>query len=254
MGRPERYDTHPYIPSRTLAEIPHVQEAVTRLVAQQESLRMRQSKASQGNDLKLPKRDFKLLQTAAANPWWPFGKLEEKADLTLSPQARIAIRRDLRDGGYAEFERLRLGSSPVILMALTGKGWDAAVCKPPSRTGRGSLTHQSVQNWVAMAEAKEGKKAAIEVEVNGHPVDCAVTDADGRLRVYEVVVECETNLLQHLATLSPCSNIENIVIVCLQKQIQQRLQRELQAQGTVMTLGDRLRWELAETFYRRLWP
>ena len=223
-------------------------------MAQQKSQRLRQSQGAGDNDLKLPKRDLKMLLAAAAYPWWPFGKLEAKADVTLTPQARIAIRRTLKEKGYADFEEMRLGKSPVILIWPTENGWDAAACKPPSRTGRGSLKHQSVQNWVAMAEAKEGKKAAIEVEVNGHPVDCAVTGADGRLRVYEVVVECETNLLQSLSTLSPCSNVESITIVCLQKQIQQRLQLELEAQMVVMKLGSRLRWELAETFYRRLWP
>lgn len=254
MARPEKYDVHPYISSQKLADIPHVQEAVELLVSQQESLRSRQSKASQGNDLKLPRRDFKLLQTAAANPWWPFGKLEGIAELTLSPQARIAIRRNLHDKGYAEFAEMRLGSSPVMLMTLTDKGWEAAVCKPPSRVGRGGIKHRHVANWRRMAAAKEGFKAACELEVNGLAVDCVVTGADGRLHCNEVVVDCETNVLQHLTVLSACSSVASITVICLQKQIQQRLQRELQAQMVVMALGDRLRWELAETFYRKLWP
>lgn len=248
------YDSCQFVPSRRLWELPAVQEALRRLKAERNSERLILSGGSETDAGKLPPRDLKLLQTAAAYPWWPFGKLEEKAQLTLSPQARIAIRRDLKDGGYAEFDRMRLGSSPVILMALTDKGWEAAVCKPPSHTGGGNIKHRHVANWVAMSEARGGLKAACEVDINGHRVDCAVTDAQGQIEAYEVVVDCETNLLQHLMSLSQASNVKSITIVCLEKQVQQRLQRELQAQMVVMTLGNRLRWELAETFYRRLWP
>jgi hypothetical protein len=254
MKRPEQYDSHPYTPSQKLTEIPHIRETVLDLVARQESLRLRQSKPAKGNGRNLPQRDLKLLLTAAANPWWPFAKLEDLAKLNLSPQARIAIRKNLENQGYAEFAEMRLGSSPVILMSLTDKGWEAAACKPPSRTGRGSIQHRHVANWIAMAAAKEGLKAACEQEVNGHPMDCGVTDSNGRLRAYEVVIDCESNLLDHITNLSQVANIESITVVCLQKQILQRLQRQLQAQLVVMTLGDRLRWELTETFYRRLWP
>jgi len=50
------------------------------------------------------------------------------------------------------------------------------------------------------------------------------------------------------------SAIRNIVIVCEQRQHIKSLRARLDGDPVVVALGARLKFELVETYYRRLWP
>jgi hypothetical protein len=180
--------------------------------------------------------------------------LWDKAQLHLAPATQISLCSAVADLLYAKFMEVRIGSANVLLIRLTDEGWAIFSRDPIPGQGRGDIAHQHVSHWIAMAAAQDGLKSACEFEINGHPVDCAVTDAEGHLHAYEVIVDCKDNLLHHLEILNASPSVRTVTVVCLQKRISQQLQQSLHEEPVVKALGDRLRFELAGTYLRRLWP
>ena len=177
--------------------------------------------------------------------------------LFRSPNIQKSVCRELKDHGLSESAKARLGSANVLLYRLTDTGWDFVKCKPPVRVGGGEIEHQHISHWCRMAGDQEGRKAVCNWRVPGtanYFSDCAWQVGEDLWDAFEVIVSCTGNILQHLTTLSQSPNIRNITIVCMQKKIVRQLQKQLLPEPIVMTLGSRLKWELAATFLRRVFP
>ena len=105
-----------------------------------------------------------------------------------------------------------------------------------------------------MAEQKAGFETACEWLAGTHPADCARNVGNGLWDAYEVIDKSSSNLGAHLTVLSACANVRNIIVVCMQKRAIAEMQKEIGDEPIAEALGDRLQWELAETYMRRLWP
>jgi hypothetical protein len=99
-------------------------------------------------------------------------------------------------------------------------------------------------------------KAACEHVVPGtnHRVDCAWEIGPDLLDVFEVIVTSTGNILKHLSVLSACPVVRTITVVCQQKRYIADLQKTFEEEPVIEFLGDRLVWELAETYLRRCFP
>ncbi|MFA6132817.1 MAG: hypothetical protein WC869_02230 [Phycisphaerae bacterium] len=247
------YDECPHVPSQRLHDLPHVMEALARLRTDSHQS-LQDAKSTSPPAKKLSEDGHKLLNAAALNPWWPVAQLWEKAQLRLAPAAQTTLCNGLAELGCAEFKEDRFSSTNVRLIRLTPAGLALFNRDPLPAQGRGDIVHQHISHWVAMVAASEGLKAACEFEINGHPVDCAVTGPDGQVDAHEIIVGCTDNVLHHLEVLKDSPVVRTITVVCLQKRISQRLQHSLREKSVVKALGERLRFGLAGHYLRRLWP
>ena len=253
--RPEAFDSHPYIPSKPLQELPHVLEALEKLITQHKQSKMRRGKNAKVDKNNLSQNAYELIHAIPSRLWAPAQVYWKSIGEIPSPNIQKSVCQELADHGLAESAIVRLGSANILLYRLTDAGWDFVKCKPPVRIGRGEIPHQHISHWCAMVGQLQGLKTKCEFIAPGtnHPIDCAWQVETNRWDAFEIVISC-TNLTSHLTTLSNCDNIRNITIVCTQKKIVLQLQKQLLSEPVVKALGDRLHWELAETFLRRLWP
>ncbi len=250
------YDSHPFIPSKSLDELPHVQEALDKLIVEHKQAKMRRGKREKADKDQLSEHAYKLIHAIPAHPWAPAQEYWKATGGIPSPNIQNSVRKELADRGLAESELIRLGSANVLLYRPTDAGWAFVKCKPPVRTGRGSIAHQHISHWCSMVGQLEDLKTTCEWLIPGtnYPGDCAWQVEEQLWDVHEVIISATNNILQHLTTLGQSSYVRNIIIVCTQKKILRQLQKHLLPEPVVKAIGDRLRWELAETFLRRLWP
>jgi hypothetical protein len=249
------YDNHFFVPAKSLSDLPHVQEALDKLIVEHKQAKMRRGKSAKIDKDELSQPAYKLIHAIPAHLWAPAQICWKATGEIPSPNVQKSVRKELADRGLAESELTRLGSANVLLYWPTENGWAFVKCKPPVRTGRGSIAHQHISHWISLVGRQKGLKTDCECLLpdSSHPVDCAWRVEEHLWDVHEVIVSATNNILQHLTTLSQSSYVRNIIIVCTQKKILERLQRELLPEPVVMALGDRLRWKLAETFLRRLY-
>lgn len=250
---PQSYDTHPCIPAQRLDDLPDVQQALKCLIASRRRSNLRH--ASVGRE-HVSQQAHDLLDAAARNPWAPAATLWRLVGGPPPSAVQIQVRKELKEVGLADFELPRIGRTQVLLYSITKFGWDFLNRPPLSRTGRGSITHQHISNWIARCGETEGHKSHLEWTPPGHKhaVDCAWELRAGVYDVFEVVVTSTSNVLQHLTALELCESVRNVTIVCLQKRHAADLQSQLNDELIVGRLGDRLRWELADSYLRRCFP
>ena len=248
------YDTHFLIPSKPLSELPVVEQALREYVAEAKRNDLRQANLPGGNATRISKHSHNLIHAMATHPWAPAKELWKATGQTPTPAVQKAVRRELAEAGLALSELIRPGSANVLLYQLQEEGWHSIGREPPIRTGGPSIAHQHISRWIAMAEHQEGSETSCEWLAGNHRADCAKNIGNGLWDAYEVVVKCSSNLVSHLTALSQCANVRNIIIVCLQKKIIEQIQGQIGSESVVKALGDRLQWELAETYLRRLWP
>ena len=255
--RPEAFDQLPCVPGKSLKDpdMTALAEALDKHIAEHKRGKLRRSQASAGIAAgQLTKHAHNLIHAIATHPWAPAKELWKATGQTPTPATQNAVRRELGEAGLAMSEQIRLGSANVLLYQLQEDGWRYINREAPSHTGRGGIAHQHIAHWIAMAEAKAGFETKCEWLAGSHPTDCARNVGDGFWDAHEVIDQCSSNLGHHLHALAQCSNVRNIIVVCMQKQTIAKLQKQISAEPIVKTLGDRLLWELAETYMRRLWP
>ncbi len=196
----------------------------------------------------------RLLAVMAVNPWAPAATLWKLIGKVPSPSVQKAVRKELSDKELARSKEIRLGKANILLYELQPAGWERVGMSPPKNTGGGTIAHRHISHWIAMCGDLQGYPSKCEFTVRGtnHRVDCAwQIDAD-TYDVFEVIVTCEKNVVEHLTKLAPCSCVRTITVVCTQKREIQRLQASLGHEEVVEALQGRLKWDLAATYLRRI--
>ena len=239
-------DELPFIPAKTLRDLPHVQEALQELIHGHRASHMRQVK-SHRKEPSLSKHAETLLHAAALYPYYPVARLYEKASLSLPPQTQINIRKELELAKLAEFQELRVSSANILLIRRSDAN--------QKHQGRGSIAHQHVAHWLREVGTRRGFTSHIEWLVPGtnHPVDVVWLTPDGKTQVFEVVIECEDNLPAHIESCFVDSQaIDNLTIVVTQKSIRARLQKELLGQFADAPFRDRIQFEIVENIMKEM--
>lgn len=251
--RPDAFDQLPCDPAKSLddPDMKELADALDGHIAEHRRGKLRRSRLA---GKKAGKHAHNLLHAIATHPWAPAKELWKATGQTPTPVVQKAVRRELAGAGMAMSEQIRLGSANVLLYQLQEEGWRYINREPPARLGRGGIAHMHICHWIAMVEQEDGARTSCEWQAGNHPADCAKGVGDGLHDAYEVIVDCSSNLVSHLTALSQCANVRNIIVVCLQKKIIDEIQARIASEPAVKALGDRLHWELAETYLRRLWP
>jgi hypothetical protein len=235
------YDSHPYVPSMRLSELPHVQEALEKLKAQHRS---HATSKSEG----LSEDAHDLLHAACDYPWYPVARLWEKVGRKPSPEAQKKARIALQNPEFAEFDQIRVGKRNPLLIVPTKEGFGALHLQPRSYRGRGGIAHSHVCHWLAMLGTKQGYKVEIEALVPGtnHAADC-LWHKDDALHVFEVVSTCEGNILSHLdACFAQSTAVTTVALVAFQKTVLEDLRRTVAEEAPLAPYLDRVRFLSAE--------
>ena len=246
------YDTHPYIPAKSLAEMPELLTALGSLSAQGKRTRVKQVRA--GN-VGLPQLARRLLMAASLFLYHPVARLWEKIG-TPSPAIQAAIRDELESRELCKFSELRIGRRNTLLLWITKTGWQLLDTDGPRKTGLGSHPHVTLSQWLRMVGEKRGYKAKTEWVVPGtnHPCDAAWL-INGKWHALEVVVACESNLASHVrACFVKSDAVASLTIVAPLKRALQRLRNGLEANPEVAPFLDRIRFQVLEPYMEELWP
>lgn len=250
--RPDRFDQHPFLPGARLKDLPHVQEALDRLIAEHGLAKGRQARKKKLLSKKA--RDF--LDLRSLRLYLPVARLwDELGKLAHSIQA--AVRRELEAMGLALFGEIRVGRRNVLLMLITEKGWRFLGKAAPGRRGRGGIAHTHICEWLRMLGEKHGFEARTEWVIPGttHPLDC-VWLHDGLAEGFEVAIECIDNICSHARVCFIESNaIQTLTFIAPQKALLEKIKSRVQEDSTLVPFLDRIRYEPVETFLlKELWP
>ena len=119
VTRPEKYDTHPFVPFVPLMEIPGAKEAIERLRAEHTHNKLRQGKQKAPE---LSENPSKLLRLRTLRGNTPVARLWDQLGRP-SASAQAAARAELGEAKLAEFEEKRVGSRNMLFMDPTEAGW-----------------------------------------------------------------------------------------------------------------------------------
>ena len=250
---PPVFDSHGFVPSRRLDEMPDVLAAVKsrstehgRGVARQEQKKLAKNRPEARQ----------LLMEASLRPFAPVARLYDRMDRP-PPATQKAIRSELENAGFANFKEARVGSKNLLLIELTDDTWNLLGKSPIEIRGRGGMDHRAFSNWITMVGAKRGYEAHCEYELPGtsHAVDAAWIIQDS-LHVFEVVVSCTKNLHAHLKSIfiDTTSQVQEVTIVAPQKAALMKLKAQLEAYTEFAEFAMRITYETVGTFERELWP
>jgi len=214
---PERFDSHPFLPSSRLADIPElvagVEEAKNHMTAR--TLRNAKSRKHTISDAAKA-----LLAAAADHPWVPVAGLWRLLNDTTTPEGRKKACAQLARLNFADFEDLRVGKTSYRLILNQLSGWEYLGRTPLKARGRGGVRHVHCAHWIAQWLRDHGFSPEVEFLVPGttHHADVGARQPDGRWQVFEVVVDCEDNLSSHLhACLVESTVVSSVIIVAAQQ-------------------------------------
>lgn len=249
-GDPPTYDTHASVPSQRLADMPHVKTALDKLIAEHNRTRLdRKLKEA------LSSRAEKLLDLAILYPYEPEARLWARTDKP-SVSAQTSARKQLEDRGLIRHAELRRGRANESLIEVSNAGYERRNKQVPLRRGRGGVAHRHMSAWITDVGRRRGYRSEIEwvVPDTTHPGDVAWL-VDGQWHLFEVVVDCDENLIAHLtACLIQSSAVATVTVVAARKDTLTDLRKVIDAEESLDVVRDRIRYDVIETFYRELWP
>lgn len=242
------YDTHPYMPSQPLAQLPHVQAEHKKLKAQHRSRHADQQHEDQKDQL--DQYSLTLLTLIAKHPFIPAVQLFKSMG-NIRFETRQAICQKLVDHQLIDYEEVRLGRRDLALVELTDKGYQFLKLKPAcGPQGRGSLAHRTMAHWIMWYFQKQGRKAALEqvIPPTTHSADVGVFDGH-RYECFEVCVTTTHNLTDHItACFEQSDRVQKLTIVATTKAKIQDIQRDVAWFLQTKPYRDRVLYDVVETF------
>ena len=234
-------ESHAFIPSLPLSELPDLKKALDRLIAAFKSKRREQDRQYVEQ---LSPEARALLYQASLKPYWPVVRLY---DARPSSSFLGRLREELEASNYAQFAEVRVGRKNLLLIELLGK-------PPAPLRGRGFLPHRTFANWVGLVGEKRGHEALCEwVVADNHPVDC-MWRVDGGFHVFEVVVDCSSNLVASLQRCLSNPQVTRASVVAPRKNQLAELKAMVDASPALAPPLDRVLFETVDHFEKELWP
>lgn len=257
--RPDHYDTHAFVPSKRLDELPPVRAALSQLIAESRNRNLKQSKQNKAAPKPEPSLSANartLLDLASLHPAVPVLELWGKTEKTPAAPTRSKVRKELEGKNLAEFAEARVGKKTWLLIEPTPEGYQELNKPPQTLRGRGKLVHRTFCSWLAQVGKRRGHHVVLEWQVPPqavHPVDCAWKDADGRWHAFEVVVESHDNVASHLRQcLAESTVIADVTIVAGEAKALAKLRAALEADADIAPLLGRVRFELIGPYAQEL--
>ena len=251
-GLPET-QPNPHIPSRPLAEMPEVLAALEELMQEHKKAKQRRAKLETAT---MRGEAQKLLELAADHQYFPVARLWELMG-TPAPAAQKRVREQLTVGEYACFVDLRIGRKTLALMELRDAGWELLHREPARLRGRGDLPHRTISHWICEVGRKRGYEVHIEWVVPGttHATDAAWF-VDGGYEVFEVIVTCERNIVDHVraSLLTELSPVKRVTIVAPVADTLKSVEKRLRRWAEFESVQDRVGFLPAGHIEKELFP
>jgi hypothetical protein len=221
-----QYDTHRFIPSKRLAEMPYLQRAVSKLLG---SYNKNKKPAGRQKQDRLSANAKELVKTSVKYPFIPVARLFEKIGV-LSFSRQNSIRKELEEKQLALFEEIRIGKPNVLLIEPTSKTYHLLGLTPPAgNKGRGNLTHRTFAHWIKIHLERQGFQCTIEGKIPGtnHPGDVTLS-SENKLLVFEICISSSDNMLSHIkACFEETSFVEKMIIVTATKVKLKKIKKQI---------------------------
>lgn len=243
---PDGYDTHPYVASKRLAERPDLLNALGQLIDERNSTGLRQSRRKAK---RLPDLDRRFLEAIANRSVVRAAPVWHQLEIN-SPETKKNTIKRLWDRKLLDREERRFGSRNCLLVEATDEGRRTVGGKAPKGKGRGGMAHRFISGAVVARALSRGNPASREWLIPGtnHPCDAAVRIGD-EWHIYEVVMDCESNLISHLkACFIESHAISTATVVATTKRRLNGLREMINAELTLMPFRARIKFEPVETF------
>jgi len=239
----EKYDTHPYVPAQSLARLPHVRRALSKL--RKENVTNEKQTEDQAAS-KVAQLTKELLQAWVDHPYTPVVRLLEAIGPVTRKQ-RAAIENLIKDREYANCEEIRIGRSRPLLMEPTAHAYALlGLPVPQERKGRGGIPHRHFAHWIKNFFERQGQKAILEWTVPGttHPVDVAVRSQDS-WHCFEVCVTALENVESHLKAcfVQATEPIAGMTIVTATQTQLKEIRNRVESQALTLPHTARIRYE-----------
>lgn len=255
--QPERYDTHPCVPSRRLSDLPHVQEALKKKIAENRGTALR--KHSQKASPKALSKTARLALDYASLPKCAFTPVHilfaQIGD--VAPATQLAVIQELELAGFMVFVQPRIGKSNVKLKHVTEKGW-AFLQKPvPSGDGKGGIEHSHYTHWIYECQLRRGcEKCTLEPQIPGTTNFGDVGFVrDGRSYIAQVVAHCDSNIISHVRAAFVESNaVDALVFVTPMKSRWGDIRAKIMADPELIFCINKIQFDVVETYMKELWP
>jgi len=243
-----KYDTHPFIPSKRLWEIPAVKDFVTQKKTAYENKKQQERKSEKASQLQ--ELSLKLLKLRSSHPYVPVARLFEVIG-KVRFERQVALRDILENQVLAKFAEIRIGRSNILLMEITDKGFEAlGLPVPTERKGRGGIAHRHTVFWIKRHLEKKGYKTCIEWIIPGttHPTDLAIP-LDGGWHVYEVCITAFDNIVSHIkACFEDSNSVNHLTIVVTTKTKLNELKKSLQSDPVFALYADRISFDIVGNY------
>ncbi len=242
------YDSHPYVPAKSMKELPAVAQGVQKLSEEFRKTILRQ--ANKQKDESIDKNAMQLLMLIGKYPYMPTIRLFERIG-KIRYESQIAIREKLEKLGFIISEDFRIGRRNMNIVELTDKGRKYLKLEPEKgNQGRGSLLHRTIAHWIKWHHEKNSQKASLELVIPGtnHSVDVGVVE-NKLLDVYEISVTASDNLQDHImACFEKSNSVSRMTIVTTSKSKGQEINRNLSSFLQGKAYIEKIVYESAEEF------
>ncbi len=250
--REVEYDNHFFVPAKPLQELPHVLEALEKLITQHKATKKRQSRQTQSGPSNIA---LQLIELCYEEPLAPVVRLFEKMG-KIRFSAQKQLREEMEKRQLAKFREMRLGSANVLIMQLLPGAYELLQKPPCSIEGQGTLEHRFPANWIKRAKEKQGHKAYIEWQVpnTNHRADVAV-EVGEQYDLFEIVATCKSNLAESIKTcFTDPQLVRSVTIITTQKAIAKKLAAGITAEIPLFPHLDRVKFETIGPYLKELWP
>jgi len=255
-GATTRCDTHPFVAAASLKQLPELEELIKRRKAEFWQSRRRQ-KQTAGEEISNDAHT--LLMLIVLHPAVPVVQLLKKLDKKLSFGKQAAIRQELEQATYAEFDEERVGKFNLLLPEAREEGAQRVGKRYVPIPGRGKRPHRTYAAWLMMLAGKQGIRARREFVVGAttHPVDVAHEEAEGRWHAFEIIATPSgVNIIaDHLrACLLQSNMITRVTIVIPLLSMKAELSAIIDADRQLDAVRDRIAFQTVTEIYEELWP
>ncbi|MCG7853505.1 MAG: hypothetical protein MIO92_13380, partial [Methanosarcinaceae archaeon] len=241
------YDTHPYVPSKSLAELPHVQRAIKEICGKQQS----EDKPKSNDKSQLTEWARQAMKIWAKCPYTPMARIFERIGPVTRKQ-QLDIRKLIEDKQWAHFEEPRIGRRNMLLMELSEQGYAAVgLPVPEGNKGRGKTTHRHFVQWIRSHLEQENRTVHLEWKSPGtnHPVDLVVPSEDG-WTCFEVCVTALDNVTSHVEAcfVDASQPAESLTIVAGTKKQLTAIKKEVESNLIALQHGSKIQYQVIEDY------
>jgi hypothetical protein len=242
------YDSHPFIPSKCLDELPELQSFLKGLLAQRARGNIRRDSAAS-------KHARKFLNVAILHPFKPVARLWSDVGTNIRSATQAKVRAELEAAKLARYADPRLSRRKVLLIWPEDPAYELFGHRPPKHRGHGDIEHTHYCNWINMVGQAEGYRTKMEALIRGtnHLAD-VIWQVGEELWAFEVISKCHQNIIGHLtASFIQSDTVSIVSIVAPQKCVLEQVRKLVHEEMSLAPYEHRIQYELVEVYMERLW-